>query len=822
MSSLSGLSVKAVSSSLNGLPASSSSQSSLPIAAASNAAQRRIMPLSQKPLPSPPVARTGTKSPTKAGRSLLDASEKPLRRSPPGMPHRQEEWPTLNPRKISTSNASEKYDHQENASDLSYATSVKLGQAKKFPASGAPSHLRPGSEGSAISRVESNVKEEVEVSMASLAPQHVRPHSSTIPIDTVDANATLFQRNSIHESHHSVSSTMSRIETCQTRSTESDDTYVSCSKNICNESSLQGNPAENYVLQELVKLPADNLYRDAVNGTFGCTKMVKPLPGLEAIEESPKADFKIRRLSIASSEVGPTLRIYRSAENIIMGTKSHDENCPDSTQGRHSHHLSEDVNSHQRDTLETPAETDFHQQRFENVTSITDMANQLVGPSKLGSFRKSSRVSGVDNDGKSKTADLSHSLSTNHVRRHSAKPKTSALRKSESFSADDPFFDRRPCSDQGKGCSNASKVQLSVPKQWKKGNSGEWELETSPLLGRNLISSNNQAKSKPAQRKSATEAQLHQDSDMSFRGTWSTKSPREVSNPVGSNATSGNHVNSIELFSTNPAQARGTEIDNRYIFPPRSSSRTMPANYTKSSKTSSVSPRLMHKPQEAAFSNLQSDHESSICDTSALLDLSNRKSRRDSVAQESSKSHRSSSRGVISNIRGFFHKHASSSSSINFAKPVKKDNANTNIAGVGIPIPILTKHHPANQLTLSSKNQPIFPEGRIVTGVHRDRPVSPSAASPVPDDVGATMATAMQLLDSVRMEENSPQKERRLELGTIMVQAITQAKEAEKAMEEAKHAARKADVAFILCKKSVREVAIWVERWRSEMGNESR
>lgn len=789
--------------------------------AASNATQRHITPLSRKPLPSPPVARAGTKSPTKAGRSLLDASEKPLRRSPPGMPHRQEEWPTLNPRKISNSIASEKCEHRKNASELSCAASVRLGEAERFGASGAPSHSRPGSEGPAISRVESNVKE-FKDSMASLAPQHIRSDSFTRPFDTVDANATLFQRKSINESHHSVSSIMSRNETCQTRSTDSDDTYISCSKNICDESSLQGNPAENYVLQELVNLPAGIPYREAVNNTFGGTKLVNPLPGLEAIEESPKADFKIRRLSTASSEVGPTLRIFRSAENVIMGTKSHDENCPDSTQGRHSRHLSVEVSSHQQDTLETPAETDSQQQRFENETSIINLANQLVGPSQLDSFTKSSRVNGVDNDRKTKTADLTNPLPTNHLRQHSEKPKTPALRKSEPFSADDPFFDRRPCNNQGKGCSNASRVQLSVPKQWKEGNSGEWELETSPLLGRNLISSNNQTKSKPAQSKPTTDAQLYQDSEMSFRGTWSTDSPREVSNPAGSNATGGNHVNSIELSSTNPAQARGAEIDSRHIFPPRSSSRTMPANYTKSSKTSSVSTGLMHEPQEAALFNLQSDHESFIFDTSSPLDLGNGKSRSDSVARESSNSHRSSSKGVISNIRGFFHKHASSSSSINFTKPAKKDNLNANIAGVGSSIPILTKNHPANQLTLSSTNQPAFSEGRIVIGVHKDKPASPSAASPVPDDIGATMATAMQLLDSVRLEENSPQKERRLELGTIMVQAITQAKEAEKAMEEAKHAARKADVAFILCKKSVREIAIWVERWRSEMGNESR
>ena len=38
-----------------------------------------------------------TTSPFKQTRSLIDATEKPLRRSPPGKPHEEEEWPVLLP-----------------------------------------------------------------------------------------------------------------------------------------------------------------------------------------------------------------------------------------------------------------------------------------------------------------------------------------------------------------------------------------------------------------------------------------------------------------------------------------------------------------------------------------------------------------------------------------------------------------------------------------------------------------------------------------------------------------------------------------------------
>lgn len=74
----------------------------------------------------------------------------------------------------------------------------------------------------------------------------------------------------------------------------------------------------------------------------------------------------------------------------------------------------------------------------------------------------------------------------------------------------------------------------------------------------------------------------------------------------------------------------------------------------------------------------------------------------------------------------------------------------------------------------------------------------------------------MQILESARDETSSPKKERLLELGKIMVNAITQARDAERAMEEAKHAARKAEVAYVLCKKALGDVSRCVEEWREQ------
>lgn len=49
---------------------------------------------------------------------------------------------------------------------------------------------------------------------------------------------------------------------------------------------------------------------------------------LEVIEESPQHAYKLKRLSTASPEFGPTLKISRSAERFIMGPDGKTEKNP--------------------------------------------------------------------------------------------------------------------------------------------------------------------------------------------------------------------------------------------------------------------------------------------------------------------------------------------------------------------------------------------------------------------------------------------------------------------------------------------------------------
>ncbi|KAH0542965.1 hypothetical protein FGG08_002653 [Glutinoglossum americanum] len=83
-----------------------------------------------------------------------------------------------------------------------------------------------------------------------------------------------------------------------------------------------------------------------------------------------------------------------------------------------------------------------------------------------------------------------------------------------------------------------------------------------------------------------------------------------------------------------------------------------------------------------------------------------------------------------------------------------------------------------------------------------------------PSEIAETNALAMSLLNSARHEPDSPKKERLLALGKAMVDSITNARDAEKAMEEAKMAATNAEMFYMMAKRSVLDVTNMVREWK--------
>lgn len=758
------------------------------------------------------------------------------------MPHKQEEWPTLSPDRSSKSVTPENCAPEQNLLKSASPTSIKLGQVERFPISGALSHPTPSSQGHSVTRV--TLPQQTQRTQASMnpptspdAPDLSKDERKTVPdgqilsgVSTVTARQPVipdlssdFRRSSIPVSRHSGFSAISQSGTQQSKTISNDSDHVG---------SAQNHPGEHKILKDCIinhpsPQPVDTVVKIPGNreddNISERNSMMKPLSGLEAIEESPKPDVEVRRLSVASSS-GPTLKIFKSAEKVIMGTSPHTEIFPGSHQRKNTRPPSVETNSQPKVTLPPSAEMNSQQQHLQNGGSLSVVTNQLVDSSGLGISLKSSRRSRLDEETKQGTAkieDVSYSLPTNHLRQLSAKSKTPALRKTDTFCADDPFFDGRSRITRGKDRSSASTEQLSMPKDSKEEISIEGELSVTPLLGKTVDGLNGRGKPKTTEKQCTTRDQSYIDSGLSPRHPCITEIPRDAPDSISSKGVIISSKNANTDLPAIPAPALRLGMGNRHVFPPRSSSRTMPTDYTISAKPSPITSSVILEPlQSAEYSKLYSGQRSSITGAPAQLNIADGELKRDSVANESNKSHESTSKGMISNIRGLFHKRASDTSSSSSAKPVKKNSLNVATArGAGSFAP-LTDIHPAMRPSLASTKRSTRTGVRVNLGDDMDTPASLSPASPFPSDNCPSMALAMRLLNSVRNEENSPQKERVLKLGAIMVDAITQVREAEKAVEEAKQAMRKAELAHMFCKRGVREIAGLIEQWTDDMGME--
>ena len=131
------------------------------------------------------------------------------------------------------------------------------------------------------------------------------------------------------------------------------------------------------------------------------------------------------------------------------------------------------------------------------------------------------------------------------------------------------------------------------------------------------------------------------------------------------------------------------------------------------------------------------------------------------------------------------------------------------------PVPRLIGHdHPS---TIRAPRESLRPQRSLPL----PRPSS-SASQTTTDEVAGFTRTAMTVLNSAREETDALKKERLLELGKVMVRVITNAKEAEKAMEEAKMAAIQAQLSYMETHRSMLAVREVVEEWRGAGGGGGR
>ena len=229
-----------------------------------------------------------------------------------------------------------------------------------------------------------------------------------------------------------------------------------------------------------------------------------------------------------------------------------------------------------------------------------------------------------------------------------------------------------------------------------------------------------------------------------------------------------------------------------YPYPPRSSSLTPPD----AAISGLPSEDLKIKKQNAStrsqtFKDAKSKLEDSAAIASSPMTLDESKANRISYA---------SGKSMLSmkSLRGLFHKHDSEKKSSKVTKRISEK----------VATPISTDIH----------LQPADVEARKTKSRSSNHPASNAVQNAAQrthvSEIAETTSLATQILNSARDERNNAKKERLLQMGKVMVDAITSARDAEVAMEQAKVAAEKAQMSYMLTRKSVMDVSRMVRDWK--------
>lgn len=546
----------------------------------------------------------------------------------------------------------------------------------------------------------------------------------------------------------------------------------------------------------------------------------------KAVRESPRSNYQTKRLSMTSPEHGPTLRISPSAERLIMG---------------------QDTNVEDQQNLKKKQSNDLHR------TVVTKELRKTVADVELGSGSRGYGVSShmsaslpqsrprvyiMDDDIQPKEEETT---ATGHAL-PSSRPDLgcSGRKNAESLSNEDPFLDTQAYLSHhsranaqlfpaATAISDDIKINADTPKDIQEIISVDEASWISPMPKK--VSSLRLSDAMPVAPAFLPVSMLEHvhpsvPGETLADHTYSTQrvqkfveaKPDDAMVPEGL-LSAPKHPDQDRL-STSPGD-----------FPPRSSSRVQAHDYTlniTANNSSPVLPTDLGKHQSHDFRSRQNKLGEEFGWGSEQLDFTKPNAKRDSIARESYKSQGSQSKGVLSNFRELFHMRSGDTPELRpSGKVAKKGKGKISITSKGSPFPPISEVHPIHRPTLasSSKNRaansidrtPLSPRA-FSSRNNNTTEVTPAFQSPAPTEICTTTALALQVIDSARLEPSSPKRDRLLELGQMLVDTLAQAREAQKAMEEAKHAARRAEVSYMLCKKSVHDVAKCVEKWGKNSG----
>lgn len=534
--------------------------------------------------------------------------------------------------------------------------------------------------------------------------------------------------------------------------------------------------------------------------------------GLEPIEESPQHAYQLKRLSLNTSGFGPTLRISPHAESFIMGPKPDDEKQP--------------LNKKKSKELEREMIRNDLKERKETSKPISVKKATERPSSSQGLPRSAPRVGLVDPKArgkKARSADLSIPSRKGEIQQTLSRlsagtepkgnPQDKPSKPSSTASFNDPFFD---APEEPQSAAKDAKTPLQAESKQAHIDEAAW---ISPLKKKSVDTVDEEVLVLDERLPSSLQLQFEDDLKMEAQ-CFIEGDPFRSVNARGVHADAEINESTESDVKTQPRTPDRSIIRNRNVsgnsaHPPRSSSRTPHPDFTgeKAHKSSPLITESMRKgpptpPKD--FESVKNSLGSKSGHASTQLDIKKLVSNRASGGGDSYKSQGSVSKSMLSSMRGLFHKRSAENEPFKGRKSRSKPAIQTN----GSPFPHISEVHPIHRPTLSSmaRSNAATPRLNSITTA-----ATPSYASPIPSEVSTTTTLAMQIIESARNERSSPKKERLLELSRIMVDAITQARDAEKAMEEAKQAARKAEVSYVMCKKTLGEVERCVKGWRNDV-----
>ncbi|KAL8924346.1 MAG: hypothetical protein Q9208_004128 [Pyrenodesmia sp. 3 TL-2023] len=548
---------------------------------------------------------------------------------------------------------------------------------------------------------------------------------------------------------------------------------------------------------------------------------------LESIAESPRSTYRSKRLSTKSSKFGPKLTISDSAERFILGDDEPSKEAPSLVKKKKSmDYFRAAIRNEHRS--ETKGKASYNDHKGTPTRPLSSQGIPETRPRDVSIARaaRTKKVNSVDLGSVSSTTGAKTDQMPN------ALVDGDNLKEGKSPAIEDPFLDVKNRPDAPvEAARESGKSQAPNPAD----DASNTASDVSPVED-SAIPISDAMPVVPAFLPETLQAHIKKAIDESEEIRVDEVKARKGAEGVPDRTETLQQVPNQTTPSTPQQANQGKASPSSSSFPPRSSSRMQHPDYTtsgsaKSSSLSSVersAARLQQEisaapPEEAKPVNDEvsqkpsnvSSRTSHISSQTILADVA---SKRDSTAHESTKSQTSVSKGLISNFRGLFHKRTSDNLQASNVRSTKKGGKRATVTAHGSPHPSMSNIHPVYRPTQASMSRNGVTAHRSNThSVAPTSPNTPALVSPMPSEVSATTAMAMEILESARKESSSPKKERLLELGKLMVDTITQARDAEKAMEEAKQAARKAEVAHTLCKKSVSDVADLVRDWRNDV-----